>query len=111
MNSSENSFATPGNQTLPVGYLDMSASVRVYFSRADLTDCAQETVHRHETAQTKLFTEAAVVPGVVMIVGKPYELVVQKAELYTWAEIHPKLLDLVLAANLGPMQPASDTKQ
>jgi len=45
-----------------------------------------------------------------MIVGKPYEIVLQKGDLFAWDEIHPKVLDLLFSANIGGMK-CSETKQ
>jgi hypothetical protein len=83
----------------------------VYLSRVELTQLPIETLHRHEPAQTKLFGDILAGPGVAMLVGKPFETAVQKADLFTWDEIHPRVLDRLLAVNLLPMTPASDAKQ
>lgn len=100
-----------GIQEFPVQFYDAGANIRVYVSRAELTARPIESVHRHETAETKLFADILAHPGVVMVVGKPYELAVQKADLYAWDEIHPRVLDELLAVNLIPMTPISDAKQ
>jgi hypothetical protein len=104
-------LSSGGLPTLPVAFYDPSPNVRVYLSRTELTQLPQETVHRNEMAHTKLFADVLALPGVAMLVGKPYELVVQKADLWEFDEIHPKVLDFLLAANLIPMTPASDRKQ
>lgn len=106
-----NPSLTTGLPTLPVAFYDPSPNVRVYLSRTELTQLPQETVHRHERPQTKLFDQVLALPGIVMLVGKPYELVVQKADLWDFDEIHPKVLDFLLAANLMPMTPISTAKQ
>lgn len=96
---------------LPVGYYDVSANVRVYLSRVELTNLPIETLHRNEAAQTKLFGDIVQKPGVAMLCGKPFELLVQKGDMYSWDEVHRRVLDELLAVNLLPMTPASDAKQ
>jgi hypothetical protein len=105
------SNAVAGLPTLPVAFYDASANVRVYLSRTELTQAAEEQRRRHEIPQTKLFADILALPGVAMVIGRPYELIVQKADLWDFDEIHPKILDLVLAVNLIPMTPASTLKQ
>jgi hypothetical protein len=99
------------NTALPVGFYDTSANVRVYVSRVELTKQCIEELHRNEPAKTKLFADILALPGIVMLVGRPYEVFIQKGDLYSFDEQHPRILDLLLAANLGPLQPASDLKQ
>jgi hypothetical protein len=94
-----------------VAYYDASPNVRVYVSRVELTNLPTETIHRNERTENRLFSDILAKPGVATLVGKPYEIFVQKGDLFTWDEIHPRVLDLLLAVNLGPMTPASDAKQ
>ena len=90
-----------------INFFDHSPIVRVYLSRAELTKLPQETVLRHERAQTELFGKIAQLPGVATVAGKPYEMVVQRAELHPWEEIHQHILDLLFLINLQPAQPTS----
>lgn len=103
--------STEGVQHPPFGFYDHSGNVRSYLSRAELTKLPVEQLHRYEPAQTPLFKAVLAIPGVVTIIGKPYEILVQKADLYAWEELHPAIMDLIMAANLGPLQPASSLKQ
>jgi hypothetical protein len=72
-----------------------------------------EQVHRFGHAQTELFTQVSQIPGVAMIIGKPYELIVQKAELHSWDadKIHASIMDLLLLVNVGSVSPASELPQ
>jgi hypothetical protein len=103
--------STPGLQTLPFGFYDVNANVRVYVSRAELTTLPIETLHRHETTNTKLFADVLITPGIAAIVGQPYQMVVEKAELWSWDEIHPRVMDHLIAANIVAMPPMTERKQ
>lgn len=103
--------ATAAADGLLVGHYDTSANVRVYVSRAELTHLVIENLNRNEPAKTRLFAEILALPGIVMLVGKPYEVFVQKGDLYSWDEIHGRILDMLLAANLMPLASGSERKQ
>jgi hypothetical protein len=97
---------------LPFGFYETAnPEVRVYLSRAVLTELEAETVSRNGHFLTKLFGDIVQTPGVSMLIGKPYEIMVRKADLYAWEEVHPRVLDYMIAANVTAMPPASDLKQ
>jgi hypothetical protein len=105
------SLSTGGDEFPPIHVVEHSKLVRVYLSHAELTQLPIETLHRHEPAQTEIFGKILQLPGVATVIGKPYEVVVQRADLHNWSGIHQKILDLLFLANIELIQPASDAKQ
>jgi len=103
-------LSSGGTEAAVVGFHEADTHVRVYLSRAELTKAPIEQLPRNSGTQTKLFADLLAIPGVAMIVGKPYEVALQKADLYSWEEIHGKVMDLMFSANIGFLE-CPETKQ
>jgi hypothetical protein len=100
-----------GDARAIVAWQPNEGNMSSFASREELTQIPMETAIRHQKVKGELLQTVLRIPGVVGASIRPYDLTVEKADLWSWDEIKPKIWDLLLAVNVPAMTPASEMKQ
>jgi len=96
------------NQPAPVQRMVVpeNEDTRLYFSRTELTEKICSPVTRGEEQDHDKFIAPVVeyalqVPGVHLAAASPYSLMVVKVPTYSWDEVEPSIMNLLMSLNSG----------
>lgn len=84
---------------------------RIYYSRALLTTSPDEIVAKNSQPTADVAAQLLNIPGVQIVQTSAYSVLIQKAALYTFDEMHAAITDVLLGYNITSIQPASDKEQ
>ena len=84
---------------------------RIYYSRALLTTLPDEIVARNTQPQTDVAVQLLNIPGVQIVQTSAYSVLIQKAVLYSFDEMHTAITDVLLGYNISAIQPVSNKEQ